>query len=97
MIQLIDQNVRLSSTTTRTVLQGRGIRFGTGIFDILIGGLLFIFGLRNYDRLPPIIYLGAGLIACGFYWPASWASTSNPDLQSRSCPPRARPSWGAAT
>ena len=68
MIQLIDRNVRLSATATRTVLQGRGIRISTGIFHILIGGLFFIFGLRDYDRIPLILYLGAGLIAYGIYW-----------------------------
>jgi len=68
MIQLIDRNVRLSATATRTVQQGRGIRLGAGVFHILIGGLFFIFGLRDYDRLPLIVYLGAGLIAYGIYW-----------------------------
>jgi hypothetical protein len=68
MIQLIDRNIRLSATASRTVQQGRGIRIGAGIFHILIGGLFFIFGIRDFERLPLIVFLGAGLIAYGIYW-----------------------------
>ena len=68
VIQLIDRNIRLATTGARTVQQGRGIRMGAGIFHILMGGLFFNFGLRDYDRIPLIVYLGAGLIAYGIYW-----------------------------
>ena len=64
--QLIDRNIQLSSTSSRTVQQGRNIRLGCGIFHIAIGVVFLIGGLR--DQLGVISILGAGLIAYGVYW-----------------------------
>jgi hypothetical protein len=66
VIQLVDRSIQLSTTSSRTVQQGRGVRFGAGIFHIAIGVLFFFGGLK--DHLLVITLLGVGVFAYGVYW-----------------------------
>jgi hypothetical protein len=66
LIQLIDRNILVSATSSRTVQQAGGVRLGAGIFHIAFGVVLFIGGLR--DQLSVITIMGIGLFAYGIYW-----------------------------
>jgi hypothetical protein len=68
LIQLIDRNIQNSSNALRAVQQIRGVRSGAGIFHIVMGVLFVIFGIREFDRLGLIVFLGVGFIAYGIYW-----------------------------
>jgi hypothetical protein len=68
LIQLIDCNIQLSSTSSRVVQQSRGVRSGAGIFHILTGILFVVWGLRDFERLSLIVVMGVGFIAYGIYW-----------------------------
>ena len=68
LIQLIDRNIQLSSNASRAVQQSRSVRSGAGIFHIIMGVLFVIFGIRDFDRLNLIVFMGAGFIAYGIYW-----------------------------
>jgi hypothetical protein len=66
IIQLIDRNIQLSSTSSRVVQTSRGIRSGAGIFHIIMGVLFVVWGLTT-DYLRFIIVLGVGFIGYGVY------------------------------
>jgi hypothetical protein len=68
LIQLIDRNIQLSSTASRSFQTNRRSRSVVGIFHITIGILFVIFGIRDFQGLSLITLLGAGLIAYGIYW-----------------------------
>jgi hypothetical protein len=67
VIQLIDRNIELSSTTTRILQANKGMRSGSGIFHVVVGVLFVAWGLGD-ERLKLIAVMGVAFIAYGIYW-----------------------------
>jgi hypothetical protein len=68
LIQLIERNIQISSTSSNLVQQSRGVRLSAGFFHIIMGVLFVAWGFRDIDRLSLLVVLGVGFIAYGSYW-----------------------------
>src|SRR5579863_820975 len=66
VIQLIERNLQLSTASLRMMETNTRLRFGAAIFQIAMGALFIVWGLR-VDNLKFIVVLGVGLIAYGVY------------------------------
>ena len=67
LIELVERNIQLSSTSARLVQSSRGVRSGSGLFHVAMGILFVVAGLRE-ERLRLILFMGVGFIAYGVYW-----------------------------
>lgn len=67
LIQLIDRNIQLSSTSTQLVQSSRNVRSSSGIFHVGMGVLFLVWGLSD-ERLRLIMVMGFGFISYGVYW-----------------------------
>jgi hypothetical protein len=66
VIQLIDRNIQLSSTSARVVQTSRGVRTGAGIFHIVMGAVFIAWGL-SAEYLRIITLAGVGVVGYGIY------------------------------
>src|SRR5438034_11657547 len=67
IIQLMERSFQFSGTSARVLQTSRGVRSSNGIFCIVVGIVLVVFGLRDMRFLFEAI-IGLSFIAYGIYW-----------------------------
>jgi len=67
LIQLIDRNIQLSTTSTNLIKSSRGVRSSAALFEFALGGIFVAWAFTDLERLKFLIILGAVFIAHGGY------------------------------
>ena len=67
IVQLIDQNIKLMSTTSRLIEGGGSARTAASIFNIACDVIFLILGLLNWPRYDFAFLLGICFLAYGLY------------------------------
>lgn len=65
VINLIEQNIKISPRAAEICAQNRRNIAGPGVFNLVMGGIFLAWGLTDRDRFTFLIFLGASFLVFG--------------------------------